>query len=108
MTIISRQVDQWVVIGSDLLVGPTDIDAKTVRLLAKGHWIGGPQDGEVFQAAHELSKGQSVQLGPMIVVTVVDILGQRVRLGVLAPAHLSVGRKEEVEQQRKGAAGGEE
>lgn len=98
MNVITRQVDQAVAIGHSVLVAPTDIDEQTVRLIAHGHVIGGPGDGETFRSVHELSKGQSVQLGPLVTVTVVEILGDAVRLGVLAPPHLPVLRQEMLKQ----------
>ena len=98
MTTITRKVDQWVLIGTDLQVSPTDIDPKSVRLLAKGRRIGGPEDGQPFHSAHELSKGQSLPLGPMVVVTVLDLPGDRVTLGILAPPHLPVLKKEDAAQ----------
>jgi sRNA-binding carbon storage regulator CsrA len=94
MQVVSRRVDQWVMVGDDILVGPTDIDPRTVRILAKGRMIGGPQDGGTFQQVHELSAGQSFGVGPLIVVTLLDIRGDEVNLGISAPPHVPVSRSE--------------
>ncbi len=37
---------------------------------------------------------ESIYIGDDVVVTIVDIRGDRVRLGIQAPAHISVHRKE--------------
>lgn len=100
MTVFTRQIDQWIAIGDDIRVSPTDVDAQGIRLIARGRILGGPHDGEPFNTAHELSAGQSCHFGPHVAVTVVEIRGQTVRLGVLAPAHVPVYRKEQVDQLR--------
>ena len=94
MTIISRQLDQWILIGDDIRVSPTDIDPLGVRLIAKGRTLGGPNDGERFESVHELTVGQSCHLGPHVAVTVLEVRGDVVRLGVLSPAHVEVNRKD--------------
>jgi sRNA-binding carbon storage regulator CsrA len=94
MTIITRQPDQQILIGRALTISPTDIDKKTVRLLIQGTHLGGPRDGERFSSTHELSKGQSLPLGPLVTVTVLDLLPNTVRLGILSPPHLPVRRAE--------------
>jgi carbon storage regulator CsrA len=102
MQTITRAVDQGILIGREIVVSPTDIDAKSVRILARGRMLGGPEDGGTFQAVHELARGQSFAIGPCIVVAVLEIAGQQVRLGVHAPPHLGVHRKEAV-QNAKGS-----
>ena len=94
MTIITREVDQVILIGSAVRLSPTDIDRKGVRLLAEGRHIGGPQDGETFRSTHEVAKGGSLRLGPMVTVTVMELFEYAVRLGMLAPPHLPVVRAE--------------
>lgn len=92
MKLFERRVDEWVLIGRDLAVGPTDIDAadKTVRLIANGRRLGGPSDGEPFKDVHEASVGQTLELGPQVWLSVLDIVGDAVRLGVNAPRHIAV------------------
>ncbi len=102
MTMVTRGVDQWVQIGRDIYVGPTDIDPKSVRVLARGRMLAGPNDGGTFQSVHELARGQSFAIGPCVVVTVMDIRGEKVHLGVHAPPHVEVRRKEAVQQKTKG------
>jgi sRNA-binding carbon storage regulator CsrA len=94
MTIITREIDQAIQIGGAIRLSPTDIDRTSVRLLAEGRYIGGPHDGETFRSTHELPKGGSLRLGPMVTVTAVELLDNAVRLGVLAPPHLPVVRSE--------------
>jgi sRNA-binding carbon storage regulator CsrA len=93
MTIITREVDQAILIGTAIRLSPTDIDRHGVRLVAEGRYVGGPQDGETFRSTHELAKGGSLRLGPLITVTVLQLFPDAVRLGVLAPPHLPVTRR---------------
>ncbi len=81
-------VDQRLHIGVSMLVSPTDIDVKTVRLHARGVMIGGPDDGATFDKAQDLARGGQFPIGPHIVLTVLDLVGDAVRLGVLAPPRL--------------------
>jgi sRNA-binding carbon storage regulator CsrA len=97
MVVFSRKVDQWLQIGSTMLVGPTDIDKTGVRLLAKGRMIGGAEDGATFERVTELGKGGEMRLGPHVIVTIVDIRGDAVRLGLNSTLPLPVHPKEEVE-----------
>ena len=96
MVSVTRGVDQLVLVGQDIFVGPTDIDDKTARVIARGRMLGGPNDGGTFQTAHELSRGQSFSIGPCVIVTLLEIKDQHVRLGIHAPRHLGVCRKETV------------
>jgi len=106
MILITRSIDQAVLIGTNftpgnhIVISPTDIDEKTVRLVAQGRVIGGPSDGALFKSAHELSPGQSISVGPLVRITVVDLLGEAVRLGIDCPQHIGVVRKEELSQTR--------
>jgi hypothetical protein len=84
------EVDQWLSIGRDIRVSPTDIDAKGVRLLARGRVLGGAHDGEAFEAVHEMTIGSSVHLGPHVVVTLVQVRAQKARLDVFVPVNVSV------------------
>jgi carbon storage regulator len=42
---------------------------------------------------------ESIILADNIVVTVLEVIGQKVRLGIKAPSHVSIWRKELVERQ---------
>jgi sRNA-binding carbon storage regulator CsrA len=101
MNLFTRGIDQLLRIGDDIVVGPTDIDAKAVRLLARGRTLGGPDDGGTFESTYELRRGQSAWIGPMIQVAVVEILDDVVRLGVNCPPHLPVERKEVADKMRR-------
>ena len=90
MTHVSLRVDESARVGRDIVLTPTDVDAAGVRLRAKGRTAGGANDGEAFDAAHELVVGQSVHLGPHVVVTLVAVRGDAARLGVFAPPHMPV------------------
>jgi len=98
MVSVTRGVDQLVLIGKDMFVGPTDIDEKMVRVVARGRMMGGANDGGTFQSVHELSRGQSFAIGPCIVVSLIEIRGQSARFGVRAPRHLGVCKKESVQK----------
>jgi sRNA-binding carbon storage regulator CsrA len=98
MLAITRKVDQWVQIGQSIAVAPTDIDEKTVRLIARGRVIGGAEDGAAFERTAELSVGGEMRLGEHVVVAVLAIAGDEVRLGVQSPKHVRVGRKERADQ----------
>ena len=90
MTHVSLQVDQTIRIGRDIVVSPTDVDPDGVRLRTRGRTAGGANDGEPFDACHELTIGQSLHLGPHVVVTLVAVKGPAARLGVFAPPHMPV------------------
>jgi sRNA-binding carbon storage regulator CsrA len=82
MIVVLRKVDEWVQVGSDVLLSPTDIDARTVRVIVKGRMIGGPDDGQPFEAAHEMSRGQSISIGPLVHMAVMEIRPPVVQLGL--------------------------
>jgi hypothetical protein len=84
------KVDQWLSIGRDIRVSPTDIDAKGARLLTRGRVLGGANDGAAFETVHEMTVGSSVHFGPHVVVTLVEVRGQKARLDVFVPANVSV------------------
>jgi len=102
MTTYTRRVDQWIQIGRDIRVMPTDIDPAGIRLLVKGRVMGGSHDGEPFENAYELLVGQDAHLGPHLVINIVEIRGDSVRLGVLAPANIPIYTKEQIDELRKG------
>ncbi len=90
MTHVSLRVDDSVRIGQGITVTPTDVDPDGVRVRARGRTAGGANDGEPFDAYHELVVGQSLHLGPHVVVTLVAVRGDAARLGVFAPPHMPV------------------
>ena len=94
MLAITRRVDQWVQIGQSISVSPTDIDEKSVRLIARGRIIGGPEDGAAFEKTAEVGVGGEMRLGEHVVVSVLAISGDEVRLGVQSPKHVRVDGKE--------------
>ena len=101
MLVVSRHVDEWLQIGDDLFVGPTDIDSTGVRLIARGRMIGGPDDGATFTKTADVAKGGEMRVGPHVLITVIEVAGDAVRLGVHTPRHLPVHRKEIAEAQKK-------
>ncbi len=100
MFAITRKVDELIQIGGDIVVGPTDIDAKVVRLLARGRTMGGADDGASFTKVAELAINGEMRLGEHVVISVIDIRGDAVRLGVQVPKHVEVTRKESAPQDR--------
>ena len=101
MIVVSRKVDEWVQVGSDVLVSPTDIDQRIVRVIVRGRMIGGPDDGQSFEAVHEMSRGQTFAIGPFVHVTAMEIRPPIVQLGFDAPRHLPVHTKEHADALRK-------
>lgn len=98
MLAITRKVDQWVQIGQSTAVAPTDIDPKTVRLIARGRVIGGADDGAAFEKTAELAIGGELRLGEHVVVSVLAIHDNEVKLGVQSPKHVRVDRKERADK----------
>lgn len=96
MTIVSRQVDESLMIGRRLVVTITDIDAAGVRLIAKGQCVGGFNDGEEIDRAFELGTSGEVRLGDLITITIARIstTEPRVYLSINAPRQFEVFRKE--------------
>jgi sRNA-binding carbon storage regulator CsrA len=90
MNRVVLKVDQALSIGRDIRIWPTDIDRRSIRLAANGRVLGGADDGEPFDAVHEMAIGASIHLGPHIVVTLVEVRGQAARLDVFTPANVSV------------------
>jgi sRNA-binding carbon storage regulator CsrA len=84
------KVDQQLHIGSGIVVVPTDIDSKGVRLIARGRVLGGPNDGGNFETVHEMPVGSSINLGPHVVVTLVEVRGGVARVDVFVPANVLV------------------
>ena len=101
MIVVSRKVDEWVQVGAGILLSPTDIDPKVVRVIVRGRMIGGPDDGTSFEAAHEMSRGQTFAIGPFIHVTLVEIRGPEARFGFDVPRHLPVHTKEHADALRR-------
>jgi sRNA-binding carbon storage regulator CsrA len=107
MIVVSRKADEWVQIGSDVLLSPTDVDQRTVRVIVRGRMIGGPDDGQPFEAAHEASRGQTFAIGPFVHVAVMEIRPPVVQFGFDVPRHLPVHTKEHADalRRKKGKAG---
>ncbi len=101
MIVVSRKVDEWVQVGSDVLVSPTDIDQRIVRVIVRGRMIGGPDDGQTFEAVHEMSRGQTFAIGPFVHVTAMEVRPPIVQLGFDVPRHLPVHTKEHADALRK-------
>jgi sRNA-binding carbon storage regulator CsrA len=96
MTIVSRQVDESLMIGRRLAVTITDIDADGVRLIARGQCVGGSNDGEEIDRPFELGLSGEVRLGDLITITIARIstAEPRVYLSINAPQQFDVFRKE--------------
>lgn len=103
MVIVSRQIDQELMIGHDIYVGPTDIDTHGARILVHGRMLGGPDDGAPFESVHELSVGQSFFIGPHVNVALVGVnpAEMTASLGILRPKSMVVIRKEEFQQMKR-------
>lgn len=100
MLVLSRQAGQTVIIGEDLFVTVDKIlsQAGQLSVCAPARVIKGVS-GTVLEkranvAAILLARDEHVDLGPEIRVTVVDIRGDKLRLGIDSPPELPVHRKE--------------
>lgn len=100
MTVISRQVDETVLIGEHLAVTITDVDAGGVRLIARGICVGGAEDGASIDRAFELGVGGEVRLGSAVTLSIARLATneRRVYLSIVAPARMEIWRKEAYEQ----------
>ena len=61
----------------------------------------------VNDAGAEQTKDESIIIGDDVEVTIVDVRGDKVRLGITAPKHISVHRKEvyeAIQREKKAAA----
>jgi hypothetical protein len=90
MNRIAVQVDQPFMIGEGIRILLTDVDSVGVRLKASGRVLGGPRDGEPFDAVHEMTLGTSIHLGPHVVVTLVAVRNRNAYLDIFTPCHVSV------------------
>ena len=97
MKMLTRRADESVLIGEHLTVTVTDVDPAGVRLMIDGELIGGPDDGMVIREARELAIGGEVRIGSLITLTVAEVRGKLARIGVVAPKHVHVKRKELVD-----------
>lgn len=101
MTILSRQIDEWIVIGERLTLSPTDIDARAARIMVRGQLIGGADDGLSVDRSYELAVGSEVRLGDLVSVTLLKVApsqnghaGSQAVFGIQAPPNLTIHRKE--------------
>jgi carbon storage regulator CsrA len=94
MLVVQRNVNEWMQLGDDVLVGPTEIGAERVRLVVRGHVFGPSEDGTMVMHSTELGIGESVSVAPGAWVTVMALFPQKVRLGFDVPETMSVHRKE--------------
>lgn len=107
MTILSRQVDEWIVIGEKLTLSPTDIDAGGVRIIVRGELMGGPEDGLAVDRPHELAVGSSLPLGALVSVTLMKVeqggnpRPSRAVFGIQAPPNVTIHRKELADPKRR-------
>lgn len=116
MTILSRQVDEWIVIGEKLTLSPTDIDDGGVRVIVRGELMGGLEDGLSVDRPHELAVGSSLPLGSLVSVTLMKVEHPaapqplRAVFGIHAPPNVTIHRKELADHKRRRspADGGED
>ena len=92
MVVISRQTNESVMFGDDLLVTVMQIRGTTAALRA----VALRRPGAEVQGAcdYTLGRDDSRELAPGILCTVVDVRGDKVRLGFETASKISVHRKE--------------
>ncbi len=98
MHMITRHQDESILIGDHMTVTVTDIDKTGIRLMIEGELIGGPDDGLPIHEARELGVGGEVRLGDLVTLNLANIRGKSARIGVVAPAHVAIRRKEMLDQ----------
>lgn len=98
MQMITRRPDEAILIGGHMIVTVTDVDKTGVRLMIEGELIGGPDDGQSIHEARELGVGGEVRLGSLVTLSLANIRGSAARIGVLAPTHIPIRRKEMLDQ----------
>lgn len=98
MHMITRHQDEAILIGDHMTVTVTDIDKTGIRLMIEGELIGGPDDGAVIHEARELGVGGEVRLGELVTLSLANIRAGAARIGVVAPAHVAIRRKEMLDQ----------
>jgi sRNA-binding carbon storage regulator CsrA len=98
MHMITRHPDEAILIGDHMTVTVTDVDKTGIRIMIEGELIGGPDDGLPIHEARELGIGSEVRLGDLVTLSVANVRGTSARLGVVAPAHVAIRRKEMLDQ----------
>ena len=101
MIILNRQIDEQIVIGEKLRVSPTDIDAAGVRILVRGEFVGGADDGLAVDRSYELASGSSLRLGTLVNITLMKVMldaPKRAQFGIQVPPNLVVQRKEVIDR----------
>src|SRR5947207_15919785 len=101
MLIISREVNQSIIIGDDLELKITKLRGTSANLLVTRYLIGRRMSEQVFSGWVE--RDHSIDLGNEITCALVDVRGNpsTARLGIQAPKEISVHRKEVYEAIRR-------
>ncbi len=96
MLMLSRHVGESVLIGHELVVTISAMDAAQVRFDVVGRRLGGPLDGEPFTQSITLPNkaGELLELGESVRLEILNHTGEKLRVGVYHPRSLSVHRKE--------------
>ena len=93
MIVISRQVADAIMVGEDVEVGVVAIEPAAVTLSVRHSAVGGRLTLEdSFQQV--AGRDAVISLPAVGVCTIVDIRGDKVRLGMDAPKDVSIHRKE--------------
>jgi carbon storage regulator CsrA len=93
MFVISRQAGEMIMIGDDVVVTVESLRGKSVTLDVRHTSAGGRLTlDDSFR--RDVGVDDSIDLPVPAVCSVVDIRGDKVRLGIVAPKEVSVHRKE--------------
>ena len=101
MLVLSRMKDESVMIGHDLLVTVSELDVARVELLVYRKTRGGRMSFLTEMARTWLDLDASIPLGEEMSCSIVDIRGDKVRLGFPFSKNVSVVRKELYDAQER-------
>jgi len=108
MLVLSRRQDESIIVGDDFLVTVLEIKQNRVRLLITSKTadqvikLPFPLRSAASATASGQGAGEAIILGKDVAVEVVDIRGDKVRLGFMMPIGMSLHRWEVYEQITQG------
>jgi len=102
MLVLSRRINEAIVVGDDVLLSVADIRGDRARLVVSsrsGDRVADPAD-------RWARSDQTFEVSADASYCVIEVLPDKVRLGIIAPVHVPVHRKEVYEAIRRHSARG--